>query len=229
MRQFLIILFVFASACSKRQFNADRYRAEVYSFMDQVLHDTTRYTLEDYLTDSLRKRHNSNPEDRFMLDYRTYQPDTCNGVIRIHLPEYSMCFNNFIFITDVGSSFKYIQADDSGLKSIYTYTAACYKQDSSFFKAFKWPNNFHHFRTATGNEINSLFSSVEHGWEQFDKQYRADGFLKVSLPYFNKKFDEAIFSYSYSCGGLCGQGYFFHYKKVNGRWKCISGRMTWVS
>jgi hypothetical protein len=99
------------------------------------------------------------------------------------------------------------------------------------------------------SEQNSLFSKsdIEYIFKQnrTDKDFRLDACLQgkelispkehilsvnsIKAPIFTLDKEIVIIGFSYYCGGLCGSGGTYVYKKVNGTWQKIITLMEWIS
>ncbi len=223
MIRYLIILLVFASVRCMGQFNADRYRAEVYSFMDQVLHDSPDHKIQKKSADTSIKTNSTDSKERVFSDYRTFDLHNCIGDIVIHEYNGLKCYYNFVFYTGDNQEFLYGKSDRSTQNAISENIASWYRQDSLFFKLFRWPNNFQHFRTISKKEIDDLFyDGMEKGCIQFSRLYVATGIFKAKIPYFNKDYSEAVFEYSFeSCPTGNGEVNTMFYRKIADKWTYV--------
>lgn len=66
-------------------------------------------------------------------------------------------------------------------------------------------------------------------WETYKKKYGEAGYCNITLPLFSKDKQKVIINIAYSCGGKCGEGGFFIYQKVKGKWKQIKELSWWIS
>ena len=83
----------------------------------------------------------------------------------------------------------------------------------------------------TDSDVKRLFhDSIEGGWDLFHAKYpRATSINTLSRVGFNKDRTEALVYWTYSCGGLCGQGQYVLLGKRDGHWKIEKESMTWIS
>lgn len=112
------------------------------------------------------------------------------------------------------------------------------KSDSNFLKEqisraanFFWgPGMIDNAKVANKRDIDALFNNgVDAGWGAFNKIYKGDGFCQYSVPLFSADRALCVIECSYHCGGLCGEGDIFYYKKVNGNWKMVYRKVLWIS
>jgi hypothetical protein len=66
-------------------------------------------------------------------------------------------------------------------------------------------------------------------WDDYHKKYGNGGFRNISLPLFSIDKSTVIIKTGYSCGGLCGNGGIYIFRKINGKWKKINQLSEWVS
>ena len=83
----------------------------------------------------------------------------------------------------------------------------------------------------TDSDVKRLFhDSIDGGWDLFHAKYpKATSINTLSRVGFNKDRTEALVYYTYSCGGLCGQGQYVLLRKRDGHWKIEKESMTWIS
>lgn len=75
----------------------------------------------------------------------------------------------------------------------------------------------------------SLFLDQErYGWKYIHAHY-ADEFWRFSPPVFLQDYTLCVFYAAMRCEGLCGEGRFCIYKKINGRWTVLTTISHWVS
>ena len=81
------------------------------------------------------------------------------------------------------------------------------------------------------SDVKRLFhDSIDGGWELFHAKYpNATSINTLSRVGFNKDRTEALVYYTYSCGGLCGQGQYVLLRKHDSYWKIEKESMTWIS
>jgi hypothetical protein len=66
-------------------------------------------------------------------------------------------------------------------------------------------------------------------WGYFRKKYNSRSMLIISLPLFSKDENSILVSVNIHCGGLCGGGYIYVFKKINGKWTTVFSKNSWVS
>lgn len=83
----------------------------------------------------------------------------------------------------------------------------------------------------SNSDVKRLFhDSIEGGWDLFHAKYpNANSINTLSRVGFNKDKTVALLYYTYSCGGLCGQGQYVLLRKHEGQWKIEKESMTWIS
>ena len=83
----------------------------------------------------------------------------------------------------------------------------------------------------TNSDVKRMFhDSIEGGWDLFHTKYpNAISIHTLSRVGFNKDKTAALVYYTYSCGGLCGQGQYVLLGKHDGQWKIEKESMTWIS
>ena len=78
-------------------------------------------------------------------------------------------------------------------------------------------------------ELQCLFSPENHGWASYNAKYGdSKGYVKFGRPV-QKNNKEAIVSYAYGCGWLCGSGHVVTLKKENGKWIIYKDIVVWIS
>ncbi|HEY9005910.1 MAG TPA: hypothetical protein VIM75_07240 [Ohtaekwangia sp.] len=80
----------------------------------------------------------------------------------------------------------------------------------------------------SSDTIDALLQNPEKGWPYFRKKYR-EGYYTVSKPIFFRENTLCLFSYSYSCGMLCGGGNISIYKKTLFGWRSYISFYDWIS
>jgi hypothetical protein len=83
----------------------------------------------------------------------------------------------------------------------------------------------------TNSDVKRMFhDSIEGGWDLFHAKYpNASSINTLSRVGFSKDKTLALVYYTYSCGGLCGQGQYVLLRKREGQWKIEKESMTWIS
>lgn len=83
----------------------------------------------------------------------------------------------------------------------------------------------------TNSDVKRMFhDSIDGGWDLFHAKYpNATSINTLSRVGFNKDRTDALVYYTYSCGGLCGQGQYVLLGKHDGQWKIEKESMTWIS
>jgi len=66
-------------------------------------------------------------------------------------------------------------------------------------------------------------------WDYFRKKYQAKNFMIISLPLFSKDNNTILMSIDFMCGGLCGEGVVYVFKRINGKWIVIYSNREWIS
>lgn len=75
----------------------------------------------------------------------------------------------------------------------------------------------------------SFKGNVDIGWAKFYKKYSPNGYYNFSKPIFLRNDSLCIFYYGNHCGGLCGGGGLYVYKKTENGWKSWIELFRWVS
>ena len=71
---------------------------------------------------------------------------------------------------------------------------------------------------------------VDRFWTKFYRKYPdSSGIIFFSRVGFNAQHDQAFLYAGRSCGGLCGEGEYILFKKLNGKWVIQQERGLWVS
>lgn len=70
--------------------------------------------------------------------------------------------------------------------------------------------------------------SLDKRWDRFHKKY-GKGFYRISKPIFSKDKSVVIITQGFHCGGLCGSGGTYVYKKVDGKWEMVEMYSLWIS
>ena len=71
---------------------------------------------------------------------------------------------------------------------------------------------------------------VEQYWSEFYRQFpNSYGLMHFSGVGYNRAGDRALFTFSWSCGGLCGQYTIVVMKRVNGHWGFANARLLMIS
>lgn len=65
--------------------------------------------------------------------------------------------------------------------------------------------------------------------ERRNKNNRPFSFYEMSIPLFSLDREKAYVQIGHYCGRLCGSGKAIYLKKINGKWKIIDIRSTWIS
>lgn len=55
------------------------------------------------------------------------------------------------------------------------------------------------------------------------------GFYEMTIPIFSLDNQKAYLQLNNHCGGLCGGGTSIYLRKINGKWKIVDKRQTWMS
>jgi len=82
---------------------------------------------------------------------------------------------------------------------------------------------------STDTLMNLQKNDVQSFWDGYRKKFGNGGFHTFSLPLFSKDKSIAIIKTGYHCGSLCGSGGIHIYKKVTGKWICVSSLKNWIS
>lgn len=231
MRLYLIVLFILGSAQCMGQLDTTRYRKEVFSFMDQVLHDTTHYTYDMYIRDSLELAEKciTDKEAEQQMEYLKYYPDTCTGLIRIKTGQRGDCLNDFVLSNRGGIGYAPEGFKDQGkdLDSVYSEFASFYGQDSLFFHSFVWPMHFQGLVVAPDDTIRYLSKYGKR--TALKERYGVDDEIHLAMPIFNSDYTKAVFVYNYWSNGHCSFGETLFFRKVAGKWIFIRSPTSWIS
>lgn len=66
-------------------------------------------------------------------------------------------------------------------------------------------------------------------WDYIRNKYQAKNFMIISLPLFSKDNNTILITVNYMCGGLCGEGVVYVFKKVKGKWNICYSNREWIS
>nr|MBC7613396.1 hypothetical protein [Pseudopedobacter sp.] len=66
-------------------------------------------------------------------------------------------------------------------------------------------------------------------WEDYRKRYGVKGYCAIALPLFSKDKETVIIKTYYACGGKCGEGGIFIYKKIDGNWVKVKELSRWIA
>lgn len=72
-----------------------------------------------------------------------------------------------------------------------------------------------------------IFDKNKNYWHNIRQQFGS--FCSISLPLFSKDRKTVLIGYLYSCGGLCGDGGYYVFRKENEIWTLVSILEEWVS
>lgn len=90
-------------------------------------------------------------------------------------------------------------------------------------------------RLLAAGEMDSYFKAADKGglqerWSAFHQEHPdINGIMTLSLPGYSKRGDEAILQVTGTCGPLCGNGSFWIFSKVSGRWRLEKTVQGWSS
>ena len=86
-------------------------------------------------------------------------------------------------------------------------------------------------KTLSIDSLNNYFSKNRDIdiWEYFRKKYNSRSMLIISLPLFSIDENTILISVNILCGGLCGGGYIYVFKKLNGKWTTVFSKNSWIS
>lgn len=71
-----------------------------------------------------------------------------------------------------------------------------------------------------------IFDKNKNYWHNVQQQFGS--FCSISLPLFSTDRKTVLISYSYRCGGLCGDGGYYVFRKENAAWTLASVLEEWV-
>lgn len=76
------------------------------------------------------------------------------------------------------------------------------------------------------DKINATTFEKESAKKEKGKPYH---FYQMTIPFFSSDKQKAYIELNYHCGRLCGSGHSIYLKKINGKWKIVGKRRTWIS
>ncbi|MFD2910243.1 hypothetical protein ACFSX9_16045 [Flavobacterium ardleyense] len=75
-------------------------------------------------------------------------------------------------------------------------------------------------------KLNVTSKKIELEKKKIGKSYN---YYEMTIPAFSKDNQKAYLELNHYCGNLCGSGKSIYLKKVNGKWKIVDKRRTWIS
>jgi len=135
------------------------------------------------------------------------------------------------FLADTPSTFKTLD----GLNEFRSDTALFTKKEIDFVDAEgekalikKWTTTFFP-KIVTQDTINAIFKPRSlSGWLYFHTHF-GRRIINFSKPIFFRNYTYCLFYYGSSCGGTCGGGGLFLYKKEDDKWVEVKTYSSWVS
>jgi len=237
MRNILQILLILG--LSNSLYAQKQSKQEIDNFFSDVLHDSTKYTTEDYIADSMKfKEINRNDfENSFypkVIDtlYSNFMISAYYGKIHSDSILILIPANKYFRINE-DKNLKLLLDKDTVLGIINPFI----KSDKNLvinrylksYKSYRINKKIFNCTFLTTRKLNKLFkTNIESGWDNFHNKY-GKYYTTITIPIFNESYEFAYFEWSHSCGGLCGEGFAGLYKKVEGKWKPIKLFWTWVS
>ncbi|MBP6557969.1 MAG: hypothetical protein KAX93_05825 [Flavobacterium sp.] len=75
-------------------------------------------------------------------------------------------------------------------------------------------------------KINQTTKEKEINKKKMDRPF---DFYEMTIPIFSLDNQKAYLELNHYCGGLCGSGISIYLRKINGKWKIVDKRQTWMS
>ena len=94
------------------------------------------------------------------------------------------------------------------------------------------PQDIHNKQIISSDTLMTFFKKREGSesfWSSYRKKYGKGGFCSMSMPLFSLDKETAIFHMSYHCGGMCGHGGTYIYKRKKGKWTVVKELSSWIS
>lgn len=106
-------------------------------------------------------------------------------------------------------------------------------QQSKNLKSFRFKSEKLPSKTVISSDTLLAFrkthKSLTDYWKNFKKEFGSTGYCTISMPLFSVDKSKAIIRTSYHCGGFCGGGGTYIFKKENGKWTLIKTLSNWES
>jgi len=75
-------------------------------------------------------------------------------------------------------------------------------------------------------KINATSKNIELEKKKIGKSYN---YYEMTIPIFSKDKQKAYLELNHYCDGLCGSGKSIYLKMINGKWKIVAKRKSWIS
>lgn len=75
-------------------------------------------------------------------------------------------------------------------------------------------------------KINATSKNIEQEKKKIGKSYN---YYEMTIPLFSEDNQKAYLELNHYCGYLCGSGKSIFLKKINGKWRIVEKRRTWIS
>ena len=87
-------------------------------------------------------------------------------------------------------------------------------------------NKFNDLKESLAEKINQTTKEKEINKKKMGKPF---DFYEMTIPIFSLDNQKAYLELNHHCGGLCGGGTSIYLRKINGKWKIVDKRQTWMS
>ena len=99
------------------------------------------------------------------------------------------------------------------------------KDSLSLLKQNSNPEKFK-IEESLAEKINQTTKEKEIYKKKMDRPF---DFYEMTIPLFSLNHQKAYLELNHYCGGLCGSGISIYLQKINGKWKIVNKRQTWMS
>jgi hypothetical protein len=224
----MILAFFWIQTGTGQESN-DQYKSEIKQFFEQILHDSTHYSYQDFVSDSAKSVY---PPTTVKKVQR--KVDTTDFKYTIATKYWRDKFTRIVIaqkplIVNVPAAFNFETADSIHKDQLSSFICA---MDSTRISMVNqtikvWSKDIFDVPLISQREIQKLIrSNDEKGWNKFYKKHRAV-LLAFTVPVFNATYDIAFLKWNVYCGNRCSVGYSAFYRKVNGKWILIVNRVEW--
>jgi hypothetical protein len=100
-----------------------------------------------------------------------------------------------------------------------------FKDSLSLLKQNSNPEKFK-IDESLAEKINQTTKEKEINKKKMDKPF---DFYEMTIPIFSLDNQKAYLELNHHCRGLCGSGISIYLRKINGKWKIVDKRQTWMS